>query len=308
MTRHDAIRQLSLPIPSSWGGARPGSGPKPSGRRVGVPHRLRSVHAARHPVHVTLRADLGCLRDRQLFPAVRDAISSASSASFRVVRFSIQANHVHLLLEAHDSKTLSRGMRGLTIRIALAVNRALGRRGPVWNDRYHRRDLSSPREVRSALVYVLLNWKKHVPGALGVDPCSSGPWFDGWRDRANVSTPEAKSPVVAPRTWLASVGWRLHGLLSTSDAPTSIRCMPARAPRLSPSPQLSPRSRSTFHVPCPACRGSRSECSAASAAHPGSSRTPRPPGRPFRGKYLYGHRLIAAAVRAIPPASASRRG
>jgi len=31
----------------------------------------------------------------------------------------------------------------------------------VWGDRYHRRDLGSPREVRNALVYVNNNHLKH---------------------------------------------------------------------------------------------------------------------------------------------------
>jgi len=80
---------------------------------------------------------------------------------------------------------LRRGVQGLTIRVAKAVNRALGRRGKVWDDRYHARALPTPREVRHALVYVLQNCRKHLPGFRGLDPRSSAAWFDGWRTQTN---------------------------------------------------------------------------------------------------------------------------
>src|SRR5213078_4798003 len=60
-------------------------------------------------------------------------------------------DHLHLIVEADDRATLARGVRGLTIRMARAVNRALGRRGAVCADRYHSRALTSPRAVRHAL-------------------------------------------------------------------------------------------------------------------------------------------------------------
>jgi hypothetical protein len=43
-------------------------------------------------------------------------------------------------------------VRGLVIRVAKAVNRALARHGRIWGDRFHSRILRTPREVRNALV------------------------------------------------------------------------------------------------------------------------------------------------------------
>ena len=37
----------------------------------------------------------------------------------------------------------------------------LGRKGAVWADRHHRRELTTPSEVRSAMVYVLQNYRRH---------------------------------------------------------------------------------------------------------------------------------------------------
>ena len=70
------------------------------------------------------------------------------------------------------STTLLLGARGLSIRVARAVNRHLERRGKVFGDRYHPRSLTTPREVRTALVYVLQNWRKPavLPCRLRVHP------------------------------------------------------------------------------------------------------------------------------------------
>jgi hypothetical protein len=124
----------------------------------------------------------------------------------------VQRDHVHLIVEADDRDALRRGVQGLAIRAARGVNRALGHRGRVWSDRYHARALETPREVRNAIAYVLLNRQKHAPEARGIDRCSSGPWFEGWRNRRE--PPLEDSPVATPRTWLASVGWRRCGLIA----------------------------------------------------------------------------------------------
>ena len=129
-------------------------------------------------------------------------------------------------------------MRGLAIRIALAVNRALARSGRVWGDRYHARPLATPREVRHGLVYVLMNFRKHLPAAQsGLDPCSSAPWFDGFRGRghdgkARATLARERPPTAAPRTWLGSVGWRRHGLIGVDEAPA----LGTRASRRGPPP------------------------------------------------------------------------
>jgi REP element-mobilizing transposase RayT len=157
------------------------------------------------------------LREDRLFFAIRRAFGAASRRSFRVLHFSVQSDHLHLLVESDTPTRLTRGVQGLAIRVARAINRVLRRRGPVWDGRYHARALRTPREVRNALVYVLNNVKKHLVGVVGFDPRSSARWFHGWREIVGLSLSTA--PVVAPHTWLARVGWRLHGLLDPREAP-----------------------------------------------------------------------------------------
>jgi len=166
-------------------------------------------------VQVTFRAVAGVpsLRSTWVFPVVREAIARASHGTFTVVHFSVQRDHLHFIVEAESRASLRSGVQGLAIRIALATNKAMGRRGSLWGDRYHARALTTPRETRTSMVYVLLNFRKHLRAPPLVDPCSSGPHFVGWVDRSSspaciVSWP---CPVRLPSTWLARVGWLRGG-------------------------------------------------------------------------------------------------
>jgi REP element-mobilizing transposase RayT len=216
-------RQLTLARTGGWGGRREGAGRKRMpGRRPAVPHRARPLHRCSFPVHLTLRARAGLptLRGPAVFGSVREGIRQASSDLFRVVHFSVQADHVHLMVEASDTQALALGARGLAVRLARAVNRALGRQGAVWGDRYHARALRTPRDVRHGLIYVLMNFRKHRRWDRSpIDACSSAWWFDGFRSAP--PTTRAQSPVCRPRTWLGSVGWRRHGLVGRWERPSS---------------------------------------------------------------------------------------
>jgi hypothetical protein len=182
-------------------------------------HRRRAAHDQHCPAHVTLRVRSGLpsLRGAHVFAAVRGALCAASRPSFRLLHFSVQADHLHALVEADGPTAFVRGMQGLATRIAKAVNGALGRHGSVWLDRYHARILATPRQVRHALVYVLNNLRKHVQGARGLDACSSARWFSGWV--RVIPDGRSRSPVATPRTWLARVGWLRHGRVRIDEAP-----------------------------------------------------------------------------------------
>jgi hypothetical protein len=214
------------------GGKRAGAGRKPNGPRAGVSHLRRPALSHRFPVHVThvLRPDIAPLRTRFLYPIVRRALcASCERRTFRIVQFSVMDDHLHLLIEAADERALGRGMQGFSIRLAKGINRRMERAGKVFADRYHSVILTSPRQVRHALAYVLQNAKRHAeqlceverfePG--WVDPCSSAPYFDGWAasSRHAIPPPAGPPPVAAARTWLLVVGWRRHGLVDLAEVP-----------------------------------------------------------------------------------------
>lgn len=104
-----------------------------------------------------------------------------------------------------------RGLQGLFIRVAKALNRLWRRAGKVFGDRYHDRILRTPTEVRSALTYVLNNARRHgsMAAAAPLDDFASGGWFDGWREELAIAGLEGvPRPVTAPHTWLLARGWR----------------------------------------------------------------------------------------------------
>lgn len=133
-------RQLAFSF-RSWGGRRRGAGRPPNGAAAGVSHLRRPSLSHRHPVHVTLRiiAGVPSLRDGRVFTRVRSALAAAQDRfGFRLVHFSVQSNHLHLIAEARDRRSLSLAMQGLSVRVARAVNRRLGRLGRLFAGRYHR--------------------------------------------------------------------------------------------------------------------------------------------------------------------------
>jgi REP element-mobilizing transposase RayT len=198
-----------------------------------VLHRERAPVPVDCPVHVTIRVRPGVpsLREGKLVHEWRRSLAEAAErGAFRVAHYSLQGDHAHLIVEAHGKEALANGMKSIGAHLARAVNRTARRRGPVLDGRYHHRSLRSPREVRRALAYVLLNARRHLAkqrrsaavasGAL-IDPASSGRWFDGWRPEAASRLAAASSaPEVArPRTWLLRMGWRRHGLVDPAELP-----------------------------------------------------------------------------------------
>ena len=221
-------KQGDLPF-RQHGGARPGAGRKPTGDKSGVLHRERVELTKHQPTHITLKLRSGLRPLRR--PAERTALLAVFAigcdrGGFRLVHFAIQNDHLHLIAEATDRAAMRSGMQGLSIRVARALNKLWQRRGKVFADRYHERALSTPREVRNALVYVLANSRHHaangrmVRNEQAIDIFSSAPWFDGFREAFTVRGIDAiERPTADAKSWLLQKGWRRHGLLSVHEAP-----------------------------------------------------------------------------------------
>jgi putative transposase len=190
------------------------------------------------PAHVTLRLrdGLPSLRRQSVVKELRRSFAAACERGhFRVAQFSVQGDHLHLLVEATGKPALGRGMKSIAARVARAVNRVFGRSGAVLLGRYHVRALRTPKEVRNALAYVLLNARKHWMKRTGaappvkLDEASSARWFDGWARRARPLSSGEPPPVAPPRTWLLRVGWRRHGLLDPMEVPGALRARVTKA-------------------------------------------------------------------------------
>ena|SRR5438477_481210 len=194
------MNQLSLELPVR-GGRREGAGRKPKGRRALVSHKARPKFDKAAAVHVTLRvADhVWNLRSRRAFRLLEQCLADALGRfGLRIIQFSVMGNHIHLIVEADSSAALSRGMQGLGVRIAKALNRLMNLSGRVFADHYHSRIVKTPTELVNAIAYVLGNHAHHFGGSAAVDPFSSAALEGERRERV----------LSHPRTWLLRTGWR----------------------------------------------------------------------------------------------------
>ena len=209
------------------GGQRPGAG-RPAAARP-IIHHVKRSKIPDGPAHVTLRVrkDVPSLRFKRFVREFRRSLRQACERDgFRVVHYSVQHNHVHLIVEAAEKDALGRGMKAIASRLARAANRVFGRSGRILAGRYHLRVLKTPREVRNAIAYVLLNVRKHWHQRWGhappvkIDAASSSRWFEGWRVDAPMDDESPGPPEVAPaRSWLLSTGWRKWGLIDPAEVP-----------------------------------------------------------------------------------------
>ena len=173
---------------------------------------------------------VGSLRNGRAFRVVRRCIAAGRERfGFRLVEFSLQGQHLHLVCEADDRRALARGMQGLNVRIARRLNRHLGRSGSLLAERYHSRVLRTPTEVRNVIAYVVCNARHHAAQRGQrlergwIDSFSSGPHFAGWCDLVRPAAAYARGPrsTAPPRSWLLRIGWRRRGLIPVDTIPAS---------------------------------------------------------------------------------------
>jgi REP element-mobilizing transposase RayT len=192
---------------------------------------------------------VGSLRRRFTYRAIREAtLTTARRDDFRIVHVSIQRTHLHLLVEADGKAALASGMQGFQISAAKHLNAAISkgkpgprRRGSVFPDRYHAEIITSPRQARHAIGYVLANWRKHHEDRKPpmtewkIDWFSSAAMFPGWAEYAPCECddepflwrgPETYDPLVVyqPKTWLLREGYKRGGPpISTREVPSAKR-------------------------------------------------------------------------------------
>ena len=217
---------------ASWGGKRPGAGRKRSEENARDPkHVRRPALSAKHPVHVVMRVGWWCdrLRNGRAYGVVRRVLlAMLDDESFRVCHLSIQHNHIHLIVEALDEKALSRGVQRFKTKAARGFNALAGVEGKVFPHRYHATQIRTARHARSAIAYVLNNWRRHREDRKSedglcaqLDRFASGITFDGWQGSPRWLVPDDYDPlpVAPPRTWLLSTGWREYGEIDAFERP-----------------------------------------------------------------------------------------
>ncbi len=227
-------RQLELGVREP-GTRAPGAGrPKKrwlKGVKPPASHVKREPFVKGRALHVTLRTlpVARNLRRMDAYQAVRiGARVVLARSGFRLVHFSIQSNHIHLIVEADSQAELANGVRAFSISVAKSLNAKLGRRGAVFADRYHAKAIAKPTQMRNAIQYVLTNWLHHRPAhheiMEEVDPYSSGAEFLGWKELRGTGQfvrdeGFERVALASPRLWLTREGWRRGGDISVFTVP-----------------------------------------------------------------------------------------
>ncbi len=162
-----------------------GRGPQASRRQSrGAAH---APAQGRRPGSAFALDDARRRRSQPSIPAVHQRMRAASArqGALRLPPVHYAASRITFTSSLNRNKrALSSGdARGLAIPIAMRLNHLLGRKGRVFTERYHAVPLGSPRRVRRALAYVLLQERRHAAGrqralTTTLDRCSSAPGFD----------------------------------------------------------------------------------------------------------------------------------
>lgn len=215
----DLDRPVRRPGPGR-GGKRPGAGRKPKGEVALLRHLTRIPVQEDKPVLATVQICKGLpsLRTPDVRAVLLDCFHKGKQrGGFRLAHFSIRHDEILLLVEADTRHAMTFGMQGLTIRIARHLNKHWRRKGTLFRDRYHERTLETAEAVRETLHAMLdADAETHA--------YSSAPWCDGFVEP--VSFPELEQvgkPVIQPRTWLVTSGWKRHGLLQGRRRPARSR-------------------------------------------------------------------------------------
>jgi REP element-mobilizing transposase RayT len=180
------------------GGKRPGAGRKPAARRK-VPHREREIFERLTPALITIRSEkhVWNLRSQRSFNRLKRALSAGRDRfGTRIIHFSVQGNHLHLIVESPNEDSLYRSMTGLNVRIARRMNSMMGRTGRVIGERYHAAFLRSRGAAFRAVRYVRENHRKHFAPKENWREGTTTDFFSSWA-----------KPIELPRPKTALLKW-----------------------------------------------------------------------------------------------------
>lgn len=87
----------------------------------------------------------------------------------KIIHYTLEYNHIHLLVEAASNRVLHSGMQAFGISLAKGINRFKRLKGTVYKHRYHYRQISSPRDLKNVLHYIFHNGIKHKRTRFALD-------------------------------------------------------------------------------------------------------------------------------------------
>lgn len=130
--------------------------------------KARSLHLT-----IKVRENKADIKSKRLLKSLHHAIKRARLMKLRVIHYTLEYNHVHILVEADNHQRLHKGMQAFGISFSKAINRSKRMKGTVYKHRYHFRQICSSRELKNVLHYIFHNGIKHRRASSMIDPFNS---------------------------------------------------------------------------------------------------------------------------------------
>lgn len=158
--------------------------PKRAGRPAkwdkGIRHIKRERINKPTSMHITIkvRENKADIKSKRILKALHRVIFRARLKGIKIIHYTLEYNHVHLLVEAGDHRIMHQGMQGFGISFAKAINKLKTRKGGVYKHRHHLRKINSARDLKNVLHYIFNNRKHHKRALSILDPYNSLPAED----------------------------------------------------------------------------------------------------------------------------------
>jgi REP element-mobilizing transposase RayT len=141
----------------------------------GIRHIARDQIKRTTPLHLTIKIESkkAGIKNKNILTALHHSIKNARLLGLRILHYSLEYDHVHLLVEADNNGILGRGMQSFGISFSKGINKIKQMNGRVFKSRYHFRKLKTPSEIKNVLNYILRNGIKHKHSSSILNPYNS---------------------------------------------------------------------------------------------------------------------------------------
>lgn len=129
----------------------------------GIRHTRRPLLKKPSSLHLTIKIEKqkSHLKNKTILAILKRAILNARKQQLRVIHFTLEHDHVHLLIEAENNRVLGKGMQAFGVTLSKAINRLKKLTGQVYKHRYHFRKITSSRQLKNVMSYIFRNGMKH---------------------------------------------------------------------------------------------------------------------------------------------------
>ena len=148
---------------------------RPALNDIGIRHVKRPKISKLTALHLTIkvRSNKADIKSKSILKALHHAIKRARLKKLKIIHYTLEYNHLHVLVECHNNKILHQGMQAFGISLSKAINRIKRLKGAVYKHRYHFRKCTSRRDYKNVLHYIFANGVKHKRTSSYIDPYNS---------------------------------------------------------------------------------------------------------------------------------------